>query len=82
MERLASRRPEQALTSLHRTMDLARRSLQEARRSVWGLRPRSLEDMTLVEALRARVEALRGDHGLNASVGVSGSGAFSHQMWS
>ncbi|RPI52123.1 MAG: sensor histidine kinase, partial [Chloroflexi bacterium] len=73
MERLAPRRPDQALASLHRAKDLARRSLQEARRSVWGLRPRSLEDMTLVEALRARVEALRGDQALNATFGVSGS---------
>jgi signal transduction histidine kinase len=73
MERLAERRPEQALTSLQRAKDLARRSLQEARRSVWGLRPRSLEDMTLTEALQARVEALRNDGLLRTSFGVSGS---------
>ncbi len=73
MERLAERRPEQALASLQRAKDLARRSLQEARRSVWGLRPRGLEDMTLTEALRARAEALREDGQLQASVGVSGS---------
>ena len=72
MERLAQRRPEQALTSLQRAKDLARRSLQEARRSVWGLRPRSLEDMTLTEALQARVEALRDEGRLQASLGVSG----------
>ncbi|MDD3825198.1 MAG: GAF domain-containing protein [Anaerolineae bacterium] len=73
MERLAPRRPDQALASLHRAKDLARKSLQEARRSVWGLRPRSLEDMTLVEALRARVEALRSEQALHASFGVSGA---------
>ena len=72
MERLTERRPEQALTSLQRAKDLARRSLQEARRSVWGLRPRSLEDMTLTEALQARVEALRNDGLLRTSFGVSG----------
>jgi signal transduction histidine kinase len=73
MERLAERRPGQALASLQRAKDLARRSLQEARRSVWGLRPRSLEDMTLAEALQARVEALRDDGRLQTSFGVSGS---------
>ncbi len=73
MERLAQRRPEQALASLQRAKDLARRSLQEARRSVWGLRPRSLEDMTLTEALQARVEALREEAQVEASLGVSGT---------
>jgi signal transduction histidine kinase len=73
MERLAGRRPDQALTSLQRAKDLARRSLQEARRSVWGLRPRSLEDMTLAEALQERIEVLRDDGRLQASYGVSGS---------
>jgi signal transduction histidine kinase len=73
MERLAQRRPEQALASLQRAKDLARRSLQEARRSVWGLRPRSLEDMTLTEALQARVEALREEAEVETSLGVSGS---------
>jgi signal transduction histidine kinase len=73
MERLAQRRPEQALASLQRAKDLARRSLQEARRSVWGLRPRSLEDMTLSEALQARVEALQEEAQVEASLGVSGT---------
>jgi len=73
MERLAQRRPEQALASLQRAKDLARRSLQEARRSVWGLRPRSLEDMTLTEALQARAEALREECQLEVNLGISGS---------
>ncbi|HFD38589.1 MAG TPA: GAF domain-containing protein [Anaerolineae bacterium] len=73
MERLAQRRPEQALASLQRAKDLARHSLREARRSVWGLRPRSLEEMTLTEALRARVEALNDDGRLRATFAVSGS---------
>jgi signal transduction histidine kinase len=73
MGRLAERRPEQALVSLQQAKDLARRSLQEARRSVWGLRPRSLEDRTLTEALQARVEALRDDGRLRTSFGLSGS---------
>jgi len=73
MERLAQRRPEQALASLQRAKDLARRSLREARRSVWGLRPRSLEEMTLTEALRSRVEALGEGGQLQATFSVSGS---------
>jgi signal transduction histidine kinase len=73
MERLAQRRPDQALASLQRAKDLARSSLQEARRSVWGLRPRSLEDMTLTEALQGRVEALRDGGRLRTSFGVTGS---------
>jgi GAF domain-containing protein/HAMP domain-containing protein len=73
MERLAQRRPEQALASLRRAKDLARSSLQEARRSVWGLRPRSLEEMTLTEALQARLDGLRDDGRLQTSFGVSGS---------
>ncbi len=73
MERLAQRRPEQALASLQQAKNLARRSLQEARRSVWGLRPRTLEDMTLTEALEARVEALRDGDRLQTSLYVSGS---------
>ncbi len=71
-ERLAGRRPEQALASLQRAKDLARRSLQEARRSVWGLRPSSLEDLTLTEALQARVVMLRDEGHITASFGVSG----------
>lgn len=37
---------------LKRARDLARESLAEARRSVWALRPHSLEDADLVSALR------------------------------
>lgn len=73
MDRLAQRRPDQALASLQKAKDLARSSLQEARRSVWGLRPRSLEDMTLVEALQARIEALNDGGRLQATFGLSGT---------
>jgi len=51
VERVARRRPEQAVKALQRALNLARHSLQEARRSVWGLRPRTLEDQTLAEAI-------------------------------
>lgn len=51
VDRLTQRRPEQAVKALLRALNLARHSLQEARRSVWGLRPRTLEDQTLAEAI-------------------------------
>jgi signal transduction histidine kinase/HAMP domain-containing protein len=59
VERLAQRRPEQAVKALQRALNLARHSLQEARRSVWGLRPRTLEDQTLVEAIGNHIAAVQ-----------------------
>jgi len=59
VERLARRRPEQAVKALQRARDLARHSLQEARRSVWGLRPRTLEGVTLVGAVASYVVAIQ-----------------------
>lgn len=41
-----------------RAQALARRSLQEARRSVRGLRPQKLEDLSLAEALREMVRQM------------------------
>ncbi|RLC79045.1 MAG: hypothetical protein DRJ03_03080 [Chloroflexi bacterium] len=58
-ERLAKRRPEQAVRALQRALDLARHSLQEARRSVWGLRPRTLEGVTLVGAVANYIAAMQ-----------------------
>ncbi|MGE5590641.1 MAG: cache domain-containing protein [Bacillota bacterium] len=43
---------------LARAADLARESLQEARRSVWNLRPRQLERASLPEALRQEAGGL------------------------
>jgi signal transduction histidine kinase len=72
-ERLAGRRPEQAQASLRKARDLARTSLQEARRSVWGLRPRSLEDQSLTEALHDQVRAMQGEDGLTLRFTTSGA---------
>jgi signal transduction histidine kinase len=72
-ERLAGRRPEQARTSLHKARDLARTSLQEARRSVWGLRPRSLEDGSLTEAIHNQVRTAQGENGLTLRFATSGT---------
>jgi len=74
MERLAQRRPEQAVKALRCALDLARHSLQEARRSVWGLRPRTLEDQTLVEAIGNHVAAMQEQEkdGLAVHFSISG----------
>lgn len=72
-KRLAARRPEQAQASLRKARDLARTSLQEARRSVWGLRPRSLEDQSLTEALHNQVRAIQGGNGLTLRFATSGA---------
>ncbi len=72
-ERLSGRRPQQAQTSLRKARDLARISLQEARRSVWGLRPRGLEDQSLTEALHNQVRAIQGENGLTVRFTTSGA---------
>ena len=73
-ERLAQRRPEQAVKALRRALDLARHSLQEARRSVWGLRPRTLEGSTLAEAVSSHVAAMQGQEkdGPTSHLSISG----------
>jgi signal transduction histidine kinase len=71
-ERLGGRRPEKAQASLRKARDLARISLQEARRSVWGLRPRSLEDQSLTEALHNQVRVIQGENGLTLRFATSG----------
>jgi len=72
VERLAQRRPEQAVKALRRARDLARHSLQEARRSVWGLRPRMLEGQTLVEAIGDHVATMQEQDGLAMRFSISG----------
>jgi signal transduction histidine kinase len=72
VERLAQRRPEQAVKALQRARDLARHNLQEARRSVWGLRPRTLEGQTLVEAIGNHIAAMQDEDGLALHFSISG----------
>lgn len=57
---------------LVRAKGLARESLQEARRSVWGLVPHALEHDTLEEALRKRVEQVNASGPARASFRLSG----------
>src|SRR6266487_2858592 len=51
----------QARQELYRALDLAQRSVREARRLIAGLRPTALDDFGLATALRLQVEAQRTD---------------------
>ena len=55
MEQALDQSPAEAPSHLGRAKNLARESLQEARRSVWGLLPHSLEMRSLEDALREEV---------------------------
>ncbi len=71
-ERVAARRPEQATASLERAKTLARRSLEEARRSLWNLRPTPLERLSLSEALRQEAARLNDQNGLEVNFAIVG----------
>jgi PAS domain S-box-containing protein len=51
----------QARQELDRALELAQRSVREARRLIAGLRPTALDDFGLATALRLQVEALRSE---------------------
>lgn len=71
-ERVAARRPERAAASLERARGLARRSLEEARRSLWNLRPTPLEHLSLSEALEQETKRLNDQTGLQVGFSVIG----------
>ncbi len=54
-------RSPQAKQELNRALDLAQRSVREARRLIAGLRPTALDDFGLATALRLQVEAQRAE---------------------
>ena len=58
---------------LDRAKTLARECLQEARRSVWDLLPRALEEHTLAEALREEVRKFASEGPTRADLRVSGT---------
>jgi signal transduction histidine kinase len=66
--------PEEAQAHLDRARTLARGSLTEARRSVWELRPRALDDGDLVKCLAAVVDQHR-DRPLPVRLAVKGESA-------
>jgi signal transduction histidine kinase len=58
---------------LTRAQELARSSLREARRSVWNLRPSSLQGRSLAEALRDHLAEWREHTGVGARLDVEGT---------
>jgi len=52
---------------LNQARSLARKSLAEARRSVWNLSPQALEQLRLDEAVKHEVERFRQDNGIETS---------------
>nr|HMQ53563.1 GAF domain-containing protein [Anaerolineae bacterium] len=71
-ERLYPHDPDEALTTLRDACDLARQSLQEARRSVLNLRPGILEALTIDRALAQHLENFAAETGLKTEFKVSG----------
>jgi signal transduction histidine kinase/HAMP domain-containing protein len=65
--------PESAPSHIDRAKKLARDSLNEARRSVWALRPGALEKRDLVDSLRRETASLRGEGKVDAEFRVSGT---------
>jgi len=59
------------LKHLNKARNLARGSLNEARRSVWNLRPEPLERLSLVEAMRQEVSRLAQSSDIKARFEVS-----------
>ena len=57
---------------LDRARSLARESLNEARRSVWALRPQALEQLPLVDTLRQETEKFLQDSGVKVNLNISG----------
>ena len=53
--------------------NLARTSLQEARRSVWNLRPNSLQGHTLPDAIRVHLDQWQAQTGIAATLTVDGA---------
>jgi PAS domain S-box-containing protein len=68
-----SRAPDKALARLARARDLARQSLQEARRSVWALQPEALLHGDLPSVLRGHAEQMTHGTAVKAEVRTSGS---------
>ena len=72
-EATSQRLPAKAGEHLTRASELAREGLQEARRSVWALRPRALEEKDLCEALRGLIQKLTAGTPVQADFMVHGT---------
>ncbi len=72
-EQAQEENPQEVLDHLDRAKGLARRSLQEARRSVWNLLPHALEQLDLESALQEEVKKFEEESQINASFQLLGS---------
>lgn len=57
---------------LNRARSLARESLNEARRSVWALRPLALEQLPIEVVLRRETESFTRDSGIKVALSIAG----------
>jgi signal transduction histidine kinase len=64
--------PSRAQEHLDKARSLARESLNEARRSVWALRPQALEQHALAATLRRQIEEFTRDTGVSAEFDTEG----------
>jgi nitrate/nitrite-specific signal transduction histidine kinase len=71
-EQALSEDTSEAERHLNQARSLARKSLAEARRSVWNLRPQALEQLPLVEAIKQELDKFSQSVGVNARFSVSG----------
>jgi nitrate/nitrite-specific signal transduction histidine kinase len=71
-EGATARDPSLAAAHIERAKDLARTSLQEARRSVWNLLPRALEEQGLESALKTEVRSFSEAGPETATIEVEG----------
>ncbi|HUY08674.1 MAG TPA: histidine kinase [Candidatus Dormibacteraeota bacterium] len=66
------REPSRARRAVDHAIDLARSSLQEARRSVWDLRPKALQQTDLAAAIREELARVQEHSRVRTSIDVHG----------
>ncbi len=71
-ERVAAKQPERATSGLDRAKKLARHCLEEARRSLWNLRPTPLESLSLFQALSQEAARINEQDGLRVDLSLFG----------
>jgi nitrate/nitrite-specific signal transduction histidine kinase len=71
-EQALSEDTSEAERHLNQARSLARKSLAEARRSVWNLRPQALEQLPLVEAIKQELDKFSQSVEVNARFNISG----------
>ena len=71
-EQASEESPAETMEHIARSKAVARESLQEARRSVWNLLPKALEQQSLNEALQDEVSRFAAGGGTSASFDLSG----------